>query len=119
MDSRSKFISQLGACTRTLNAEIKKTIVDVKAVRTGKMKNSTKVKIDFDFNKEVFSIKSINSTFYFKFVDKGTIYITPRNITNKTIGKDNVQKALSKLYDVWIDYQIDREFEVIKPKYGI
>ena len=75
--------------------------------------------LSMHYNKEVFSIKSINSTFYFKFVDKGTIYITPRNITNKTIGKDNVQKALSKLYDVWIDYQIDREFEVIKPKYGI
>ena len=119
MTSKAKFNSQLGACTRTLNAEIKKTIVDVKAVRTGLMKNTMRVKVEFDFSKEVFTIRSIKETFYFKFVDKGTIYITPRNITDKTIGKDNVQKALDKLYGVWIDYQVDREFEVIKPKYGI
>jgi hypothetical protein len=119
MTSKAKFNSQLGACTRTVNAEIKKTIVQVKAVRTGRMKNTTKVKIDFDFNTEVFTIKGLKTTFYFKFVDLGTIYIKPRNITQKTLAKDNVQKAFNKLYDVWIDYQIDREFEVIKPKYGI
>lgn len=113
MDSRTKFISQLGACTRTLNAEIKKTIIDVKAVRTGRMKNTTKVKVDYDFDKEIFSIKSVNSTFYFKFVDKGTVYISPRNITTKTLEKPNVVKALDKLYGVWADYMVDREFEII------
>ena len=119
MTSKAKFNSQLGACTRTLNAEIKKTIINVKAVDTGLMKNTTKVKIDFNFESEVFTIKGLKTTFYFKFVDLGTIYIKPRNITQKTLAKDNVKKAFDKLYDVWIDYQVDREFEVIKPKYGI
>jgi hypothetical protein len=114
MTSKAKFNSQLGACTRTLNAEIKKTIVDVKAVRTGLMKNTMKVKVEFDDSKDIFTIRSVKETFYFKFVDKGTIYITPRNITNKTINKDNVQKAFNKLYDVYIDYLIDREFEIVK-----
>ena len=113
MDSRTKFIAQLGACTRTLNAEIKKTIIDVKAVRTGRMKNTTKVKVDYDFDKQIFSIQSVNSTFYFKFVDKGTVYISPRNITTKTLEKPNVVKALDKLYGVWADYMVDREFEIV------
>lgn len=119
MTSKAKFNSQLGACTRTLNAEIKKTIIDVKAVRTGLMKNTMRVKVEFDDSKDIFTIKSIKETFYFKFVDKGTIFIKPRNITPKTLAKDNVQKAFNKLYDVYTDYLIDREFEVIKPKYGI
>ena len=114
MDSKAKFNSQLGACTRTLNAEIKKTIIDVKAVDTGLMKNTTKVKVDFNFSTETFTIKGIKTTFYFKFVDLGTIYIKPRNITEKTLAKDNVKKAFDKLYSVWIDWQIDREFEVFK-----
>lgn len=112
MASKAQFNSQLGACTRVLNAAIKQTIIDVKAVDTGLMKNSTRVKIDFDFDKEIFTIKGLKSTFYFKFVDLGTIYIKPRNITEKTLARDNVRKALDKLYDVWIEYQIDRQFEV-------
>lgn len=115
MATYQQFISQLGACTRTLNAEIKKQIVDVKAVKTGRMKNNTKVKVDYDFAKDIFTIKDINSTFYFKFVDRGTIYIAPRNISTKVLERTPVQNALNKLFDVWVDYMIDREFEV----YGI
>lgn len=114
MISKSKFNSQLGACTKVLNAEIKKTIIEVKAVDTGRMKNTTKVKISFDFDRDIFTITGMTTTFYFKFVDKGTIYIKPRNITNKTLEKNNVKKAFDKLYDVYMDYQIDREFEVFK-----
>jgi len=116
MASKARLNSQLGACTRTLNAEIRKTIIAVKAVDTGLMRNTTKTKIAFDFTREVFTISTIKTTFYYKFVDKGTIYIKPRNITEKTLAKDNVQKALDKVFKVYIDYMIDREFEVFKIK---
>jgi len=116
----NKFISQLGATTRVLNAEIKKQIVDVKAVRTGRMKNNTKVKIEYNDEKQQFTIYDVNSTFYYIFVDKGTKNadktwrITPRKITDKTMDRDRVIRALDKLYDVWIDWMIAREFEVIR-----
>jgi hypothetical protein len=110
----NQFISQLGATTRVLNAEIKKQIVDVKAVRTGRMKNNTKVKIEYNDEKQQFTIYDVNSTFYYIFVDKGTKFITPREITDKTMNRDKVQKALDKLFDVWIDWMVAREFEVIR-----
>jgi hypothetical protein len=115
----NQFISQLGATTRVLNAEIKKQIIDVKAVRTGRMKNNTKVKIEYNDEKQQFTIFDVNSTFYYIFVDKGTFKngvraIVPREITDKTMNRDKVQKALDKLFDVWIDWMVAREFEVIR-----
>jgi hypothetical protein len=111
--TKQQFISQLGACTRTLNAQIKQQIIDVKAVDTGRMKNNTKVKIEYDFNTNNFTIRDVNSTFYYKFVDKGTIYIAARKITEKTLKRDKTEKALDKLFDVWTEYMIDREFEIV------
>lgn len=115
MATKQQFISQLGACTRTVNAEIKKQIIAVKAVRTGRMKNNTKVKISYDFDKEMFLIRDIHSTFYYKFVDQGTKFIVPRKITEKTMERSKVEKAFEKLFDVYTEYLIDQEFEV----YGI
>ena len=112
--TKSLFISQLGAATRSLNAEIKKTIISVKAVDTGRMKNNTKVKIEYNFTTNRFTItqSGIKSTFYYIFVDEGTIHIKPRNITDKTLNKAKVQAAFDKLFDKWTDYIIDRQFEV-------
>jgi hypothetical protein len=112
--TKSLFVSQLGATTRKLNAEIKKTIIQVKAVDTGRMKNNTKVKIMYDFTTDKFTITQggVSSTFYYIFVDEGTIHIKPRNITDKTLNKPTVLIALDKLFDKWIDYIIDRQFEL-------
>ena len=111
MSARQLFISQLGACTRVVNAEIKNQIIVAKAVDTGRMKNNTKVKVGYDFNREVFTIKSVKSTDYYIFVDEGTIYIKARKITDKTLETKRVQDAFDKLYDRWIDYILDRQFE--------
>ena len=113
-ESKARFISQLGAATRSLNAEIKKTIIQVKAVDTGRMKNNTKVKIEYDFNKDKFIIQNsgVNSTFYYIFIDEGTIHIKPRRITDKTLNRAKVQAALDKLWSKWADYMIDRQFEL-------
>jgi hypothetical protein len=112
--TKNIFISQLGASTRSLNAEIKKTIIQVKAVDTGRMKNVTKVKIEYDFNNEKFKVfqSGVISTDYYIYVDEGTIYIKARDITNKTLAKTKVQKTLDKLFDKWMDYMIDRQFEI-------
>ncbi len=110
--TKSIFISQLGATTRKINAQIKKTIIQVKAVDTGRMKNNTKVKLGYNFAKDEFTIVQVNSTDYYIFVDEGTIRIKPRKITEKTIDKKQVQVSLDKLFDKWIDYMIDRQFEV-------
>jgi HK97 gp10 family phage protein len=110
--TKSAFISQLGAATRSLNAEIKKTIIQVKAVDTGRMKNNTKVKIEYDFSRDKFTItqKGVKSTDYYIYVDQGTIYMKARNITEKTLNKKKVQLALDKLFDKYMDYMIDRQF---------
>lgn len=105
------FISQLGAATRTVNAEIKKQIIEVKAVDTGRMKNNTKVKIAFDVQKDMISIKDINSTFYFIFIDQGTRYIQARKIVDKLLKRKNVIDALDKVYDKWIDWMIEKQFD--------
>jgi len=116
--SKARFISQLGAATRSLNAEIKKTIIQVKAVDTGRMKNNTKVKIEYDFNKDKFIIQNsgVSSTFYYIFIDEGTqgpgIGIKARKITEKTLNRAKVQAALDKLWSKWADYMIDRQFEL-------
>lgn len=113
MTEKNLFISQLGATTKVLNAEIKKQIIEVKAVKTGRMKNTTKVKVGYDFSRDVFTIKSVNSTFYYIFVDKGTVNIKPRLITEKTLDRDVVEDALSRLYDKWMDYIVARQFEIV------
>ena len=111
--SKSAFISQLGGTTRRLNAQIKKTIIQVKAVDTGRMKNNTTVRIEYDFNKDKFTVlqSGVFSTYYYIYVDEGTIHIKARKITDKTLSKPIVQESLDKLYDKWIDYMIDRQFE--------
>ena len=116
MSSKSLFISQLGACTRSINAEIKKTIIQVRAVDTGRMKNNTKVKIEYNFAKDEFTFDEdgVKSTFYYPFVDEGTRHIKARDITLKTLAKPKVQKALDKLFDKWMDYMIERQFEIIE-----
>jgi len=113
MTTKLLFISQLGATTKVLNAEIKKQIIEVRAVKTGRMKNTTKVKVGYDFGRDVFTIQSVNSTKYYIFVDEGTIRITPRKITEKTLERPAVTSALDRLYDKWMDYMIDKQFETI------
>ena len=118
--TKSIFISQLGAATRSINAEIKKTIIQVKAVDTGRMKNNTKVKLEYNFAKDEFYFTEggIKSTDYYIYVDEGTQKrgggIEPRFITQKTLQKPKVQKALDKVFDRWADYMIDKQFEIIK-----
>jgi len=108
--AKSAFISQLGAATRSINAEIKKTIIQVKAVDTGRMKNNTKVKLEYDFAKDKFTFTEggVKSTFYYPFVDEGTRYISPRRITQKTLAKPKVQKALDKVWSKWFDYYFEK-----------
>ena len=81
MKSRAAFIAQMGGTTRVLNAELKKTIIQVKAVDTGRMRNTVRVKITYDFQREMFYIQSSDMSdqiFYYLYVDQGTIHIRPR-----------------------------------------
>ena len=79
------------------------------------MKNTTKVKVGYDFGRDIFFIKDVNSQFYYKFVDEGTRFIKPRDITDKTFNRPRVQEALDKVYDKWVDWYfgdiIDRQFK--------
>jgi hypothetical protein len=110
--TKNQFNQKLAVATRILNAQIKQQIIDVKAVRTGRMKNNTKVKITFDFIKDKFTITTVNSTFYYKFVDKGTRFIAPRNITEKTLKRPKSVKALDSILDSYTDYLIDEQFRL-------
>jgi hypothetical protein len=117
--AKNLFISQLGACTRTLNAQLKQQIIQVGAVdtgrmNTGRMKNTVKVKVTYDFQREIFYIQSSDmakQVFYYLYVDKGTIHIKARDITDKTLERPKVQAALDRLYNKWLDYILDRQFE--------
>ena len=99
---------RLGTATSVLNSEITKQIVEVNAVDTGRMRNVSIVKIIWQRDSTKFSIE-IDSTFYYKFVDKGTKHITPREITKKLIKRPKVKEQFAKVAKALVEYIIWKE----------
>lgn len=98
-------MKQLNDLERLFNEEIVKTIISVGAVDTGEMRDSTfcRIELEGDFGYNIL----VDSTEYYKFVDEGTRHITPREITDKTLSKSNVEEAMGELTAALIDKYID------------
>lgn len=95
----------LATATRVLNVELKKMIQEVGAVKSGRMKNVSVVSIDWKTDQKKFNI-SINSTEYYKYVDKGTKHIKPRNITKKLVQRSPVKKQIQKVSKVLVEHWV-------------
>ena len=98
MDYKQQLYQKLAVATRVMNSEIKKQIIEVGAVDTGRMKNVTIVKIEWREGTSNLNI-NINTTDYYKYVDEGTRHISPRDITEKFMNRPKVEEQLGNVYE--------------------
>jgi hypothetical protein len=114
---RNIFYARLGTATRVLNTEIKKEIEDQKAVDTGRMKNTTKVKINYLEQKWTIQIQDLKTTDYFKYVNKGFSRKYQggkkrRDIVGKFTKRSKFNEQIDKLIDAQMDWLIESQFKV-------
>jgi hypothetical protein len=105
----NEFIQSLGTATNSMNSAIKESIVKKDAVDTGRMMNVTFVKIDLDAKTMKPTGISIDSTFYYKFVDQGTKHITPREITVEFMKTSKFRKEITRVVAAWTKWQTVKE----------
>jgi len=112
---RAAFYQRLGTATRVLNTEIKKEIISQKAVDTGRMKNVTKVKINYLEQKWTIQIQDLKTTDYFKYVNKGFSKKYKggkkrRDIVGKFTKRPKFNEQMDKLLDAQIDWLMESQF---------
>jgi hypothetical protein len=101
----NNFIQSLGTATNSMNFQIKNSILIKDAIDTGKMRNTSFIKIILDKeNMKPIEI-SIDSTEYYKFVDQGTKHITPREITKYFMNTDEFKRELNRVVAAWSVWQ--------------
>ncbi|SRR6056297_1983679 len=100
-EAKARYWQTLGSSSRVFDRALKDVIIEVDAIDTEWMKNTSVVRMREREDRHVFNI---STTFYFKFVDRGTRYITPRQILSKWQKlpevRTQVQKVLSA-YETW------------------
>ena len=104
-EAYNRYIQSLGTATRSLSATIKKSIKFKKAIDTGRMKNVSIVKIVTDGNDKRPKYFEIDTTFYYKFVDQGTRYISPRRITRHMRDTEEWKRELNRVFTAWYNWQ--------------
>jgi hypothetical protein len=114
---RNAFYQRLGTATRVLNTEIKKEIIAQNAVDTGRMKNVTKVKINYLEQKWTIQIEDLKTTDYFKYVNRGKSrkYYNGkrrRDIIGKFMKRTKFEEQIDKLIDAQMDWLIESQFKV-------
>jgi hypothetical protein len=100
-EARARYFSLLGSSSRVFDRILKEVIVEVDAIDTSWMKNTSVIRMQEREERHVFKI---NTTFYFKFVDRGTSRITPREIIKKWEKRPEVKVQIRKVltaYEVW------------------
>jgi hypothetical protein len=100
-EARARYWSLLGSSSRVFDAVLKQVIIEVDAIDTSWMKNTSVIRMVGREDRHVFKI---NTTFYFKFVDRGTSRITPREIIKKWEKRPEVKEQIRKVltaYEVW------------------
>jgi hypothetical protein len=114
---RAAFYQRLGTATRVLNTEIKKEIISQKAVDTGRMKNVTKVKINYLEQKWTIIVQDLKTTDYFKYVNKGLSrkYYggkKRRDIVGKFVKRPKFEEQMDKLLDAQVEWLVEQQFTV-------
>ncbi len=102
---RNLYYQRLAVYSNVFTKNLKRKIKEVKAIRTGKMLNTTKGKYG-KANKI-----TVNSTDYYPYVDEGTSRIKPRKITEKALNTNQVKKAMDEVVKAYVDWQIS---EILK-----
>ena len=107
----NEYIQALGTATNSMSSMIKKSIIEKQAIDTGRMKNTSLVKIVLDPKDKRPKYVEINSTYYYKFVDEGTRHITPRRITKWMRDQDRFKNEMRRIMNAWISWQTIKELE--------
>lgn len=114
---RNAFYQKLAVATKVLNSEIKKEIIEQKAVDTGRMKNVTKVKINYLEQKWTIIVEDLKTTDYFKYVNQGFSkkYYggkKRRDIVGKFAKRPKFNDQMDKLIDAQVDWLMEQQFTV-------
>jgi hypothetical protein len=117
-EARNRFYQRLATTTRVLNVEIKNEIVDQNAVDTGRMKNTTKVKVSHLDQQWIIRISDLKTTYYFKYVDQGLSRkyynrTKRRNILGNFMKRKKVEDALEKLVDAQVEWLLENQFKTV------
>lgn len=107
----NQFIQSLGVATNSMSSLIKKSIIEKQAIDTGRMKNTSLVKIVLDDKNKRPKYVEIDSTYYYKFVDQGTRHITPRQITKWMRDQDKFKKEMARIMNAWMAWNIIKRLE--------
>ena len=115
-EAYNKFIQTLGTATMVLNSEMKKEIIDQKAVDTGRMKNNTKLKIDWKSQRWTITIQDLKTTEYFKYVNKGFSkkYYNGkkrRDIVGKFVKRTKFEQQVDKMIEAQADWLMELQFK--------
>ena len=101
VEARAEYWRSLGTASTVFDAEIKQVIRDVDAIDTRLMHNTTIVRM---VEREGHHKFEIDTTFYFKFVDRGTKYISAREILRRWQDRQNVRRQIGIVlanYEKW------------------
>jgi len=104
-EAYNEYVRALGTATRSMSASIKKSIKFKDAIDTGRMKNVSIVKIVTDKTDKMPKYMEIDTTFYYKFVDQGTRYISPREITKHMRGTKEWKREMKRVMTAWSKWQ--------------
>jgi hypothetical protein len=104
-EARARYWSLLGSSSRAFDRILKEVIVEVDAIDTGWMKNTSVIRMEEKEERHVFKI---NTTFYFRFVDRGTSRITPREIIKKFEKRPETKEQIRKVLEAyWLWQALD------------
>lgn len=115
-EAYNKFIQTLATATMVLNSEMKKEIIDQKAVDTGRMKNNTKLKIDWQSQRWTITIQDLKTTEYFKYVTKGFSKKyhngkKRRDIVGNFVKRTKFEQQVDKMIEAQADWLMELQFK--------
>lgn len=105
----NEYQQTISSATAILNAAIMKAIRVKDAIDTSFMLNNTFVQIEIDGSTKEPTGVTIDTTEYFKYVDEGTVHITPREITKYFSELPEFNREIGKVYTAWLEWQIQKE----------
>ncbi len=111
--AKAKYWQTLGSASRVFDRALKDVIIEVDAIDTEWMKNTSVVRMREREDRHVFNI---STTFYFKFVDRGTKYITPREILQKWQRLPEVREQVQKVLTAYENWKALESISGIKLK---
>jgi hypothetical protein len=109
----NEFMASVQNANAVFNSLIKRAITEVVGVDSGKLKNTSSVFIELE-NQTMMPIGvDINTTDYYKFLDKGTKHIKAKNITQRFMDYEEFKVQMRIVMAKWVKWQTLLELSTI------